>query len=196
MSELRGWVINICTAVFFITAVEMLLPNNNMKKYVKFVLGLILITVIINPLVIFLNKGQDINTFINSSTTYMDGLESKANEATKYKDSSIDDTLNEFKKNIENLCVEQLKIKYPSYDYEVKADVGFNNEKNTYEIKGLSIAVSDHSIDKIQKVQIGDSSSNTSEKNVSTSLANDIKEYISQEFKVSKSIITVTKLKT
>ena len=42
IGELRNWIISICTAVIFITAVEMIMPNNSFKKYAKFVLGLIL----------------------------------------------------------------------------------------------------------------------------------------------------------
>ncbi|MCD3297735.1 stage III sporulation protein AF, partial [Clostridium botulinum] len=49
IQSIRQWVISIATAIFFITAVEMILPNNSIKKYAKFVLGLILITVVINP---------------------------------------------------------------------------------------------------------------------------------------------------
>nr|WP_307897887.1 stage III sporulation protein AF [Clostridium botulinum] len=32
----------------------MILPNNSIKKYAKFVLGLILITVVINPIIKYL----------------------------------------------------------------------------------------------------------------------------------------------
>ena len=46
---LKVWITSICTAIFFITAVEMILPDDSLKKYAKFVLGLILITVVISP---------------------------------------------------------------------------------------------------------------------------------------------------
>lgn len=54
IETLRAWIVNISTVVLFITAVEMLLPDNSLKKYSKFVLGLILITVLINPLIKYL----------------------------------------------------------------------------------------------------------------------------------------------
>lgn len=99
MEGLRIWVVNICTTVFFITAVEMILPDNNLKKYAKFVLGLILMTVIINPLVKFLNQGSEITTFIDKTCSVMEDQFPHDNKDLREK--SINNTLEVFKMNLE-----------------------------------------------------------------------------------------------
>ncbi len=60
---LKVWVTNITIAIFFITAVEMILPDNSMKKYAKFVLGLLLIVVIINPIIKIFDKDFNISAY-------------------------------------------------------------------------------------------------------------------------------------
>ena len=64
---LSSWAKNIILAIIIISILEMLLPNNKTKKYVKMVMGLYLLFNIISPLV--KNKDKlnfnyfDINTY-------------------------------------------------------------------------------------------------------------------------------------
>ena len=130
MEGLRIWVVNICTTVFFITAVEMILPDNNLKKYAKFVLGLILMTVIINPLVKFLNQGSEITTFIDKTCSVMEDQFPHDNKDLREK--SINNTLEVFKMNLEKTCEDKLKEKYPKSVSEVKAEVDYDSEAEQY----------------------------------------------------------------
>ncbi|WML35311.1 stage III sporulation protein AF [Clostridium sp. OS1-26] len=77
LQALREWLIGICTAVFFITAVEIILPDNSLKKYAKFVLGLILITVFINPLIKVFDRNFDINTYTSNAIQSFDAKKRK-----------------------------------------------------------------------------------------------------------------------
>lgn len=58
-SFLKEWVIQIVTTFIFISLLEIVLPNGEMKKYIDMIIGLIIIIVIINPFIKFLIK--DIN---------------------------------------------------------------------------------------------------------------------------------------
>ena len=53
MEYLNNFVITLVATIIFMTAVEIIAPDNSMKKYIKFVLGLILISVMINPIIKF-----------------------------------------------------------------------------------------------------------------------------------------------
>ena len=53
MDYINNFVITLVATMIFMTAVEIISPDNSMKKYIKFVLGLILISVMINPIVIY-----------------------------------------------------------------------------------------------------------------------------------------------
>lgn len=190
----KGWITNVCTAVFFITAVEMILPDNKIKKYAKFVLGLILITVLINPLVMYLNKGADISTYINQSndifTSGNIGMESQ-----EYKNKSIDDTLNVFRQNLEKLCEEKLREKYAKGTYKVKAEVDYNEKKEEFLIKSISIGVNSGNIEKVQKIEVkANSDHSSSSGKVESEMSREIKNYLSEELELSRDIISVYKL--
>jgi stage III sporulation protein AF len=193
MEEFRGWITNICTAVFFITAVEMILPDNKMKKYAKFVLGLILITVILNPLVQFLNRGTDISTYINRSNNILNQAD-LGQQTDEYKNRSIENTLNVFRTNLENLCEQKLKQKYAKGTYKVKAEVAYDKSKEEYEVKNISIGVSSGNIEKVQKVEIRANSSHSSNTRAPSEMSGEIKEYLSSELKLPRDVISVYKL--
>jgi stage III sporulation protein AF len=188
----KGWITNVCTAVFFITAVEMILPDNKMKKYAKFVLGLILITVLINPLVMYLNRGADISTYISQSNTIFNG--SNELQGAEYKNKGIEDTLNVFRQNLEKLCEESLKKKYSKGTYKVKAEVEYNAKKEEYAVKSISIGVSSGNIEKVQKVEIKANSEHGTNGRAPSEMSGEIKDYLSSELKLSQEIISVYKL--
>ena len=58
METLKGIVTTLTTVLIFISAVELIAPKNKTKKYVSFVLGLILISVILNPIIKFISNGE------------------------------------------------------------------------------------------------------------------------------------------
>jgi stage III sporulation protein AF len=195
MGELKGWVINICTAVFFITAVEMILPDNSMKKYAKFVLGLILITVLINPIVALLNHGGSINTFLNKSIGLTDGQEISVNSSNSYNKVNVDATLTAFGKNIEELTKKSLKEKFKERDFSVKAKVAVNKDK--YEVKALEVYVTDlnTNIEKIKRVEINTKSNLVNNKEIESEISEEVKSFLNQELKLAKEAINVYRSK-
>lgn len=54
----RAWVRNLAFLVVFVTIAEMLLPAGEMRKFVRFVLGLVLILAIVNPLADLVTQGR------------------------------------------------------------------------------------------------------------------------------------------
>jgi stage III sporulation protein AF len=195
MGELKGWVINICTAVFFITAIEMILPDNSMKKYAKLVLGLILITVLINPIVALLNHGGSMNTFLNKSIGLTDGQEISVNSNNNYNKVNVDVTLDAFKKNLEELTKKSLKEKFTERDFSVKAQVAFNKDK--YEVKSLEVYVTDlkTNIEKVKTIEINTSNSLSGSKEIESEISDEVKKFLQQEMKLSKDSIKVYRTK-
>jgi stage III sporulation protein AF len=195
MAEFKNWIINICTAVFFITAVEMILPDNSMKKYAKFVLGLILITVLINPLVVLLNDGNTVNSFLNKSIEVIARTESSV-EAANYREKSMEATLRAFKTNVEKVCREKLKEKYGNGQYDVNAEVTYDEEKEEFQIKSLEVSVNSGKVEKIRKVQIKPSSTIGDDTRVESEMSDEIKEFLSSELEMPKKLIAVYKMRT
>ncbi|MBC2580325.1 stage III sporulation protein AF [Clostridium sp. DJ247] len=191
---LKDWLISICTAIFFITAVEIILPDNSMKKYAKFVLGLILITVFINPIIKIFDRNFDISTYVNSAVASSDKKKLQ-DDFQKYKEKNISSTLEVFKLNLQTSCEKKLKEKYPESNYKVQVEASYDNKNDKLLINDIKVGVKDGSIEKIQKVQISFNSEyvNT-ENNVEDEKSISIKKYLSDELRVSKDIIQVYKL--
>lgn len=191
MNGLKTWIINISAAVFFITAIEMILPNNSMKKYGKFVLGLILMTVVINPLFkIINNNGEDIIWNISQNEKNFALMEEGGVNKEEYVKSNIERTLNSFEANLGKRVEGLLKQKYPEKNFKVEVDA--NYEENNFSIKNINVAVEDKSVKKVKKIDIN-ASKNVDKGATNTSINDekDIKSYISSELKIKESHIKV-----
>lgn len=193
MEALRGWIINICTTVFFITAIEMLLPSNAFKKYSKFVLGLILMTVIINPLVKFINNGADISTFISKSASIME-QQTTIDNTEEYKQKSINDTLSVFKNNLEDLVKKKLNEKFKKGEYKVDAQVKYDEENQEYAIDTIKIAMNSGGVEKVKRIEIKTNSDVKSDDLEDSKYSKEVKSYLSSELDIPESKIVVYKL--
>lgn len=194
LQALREWLITICTAIFFITAVEIVLPDNSMKKYAKFVLGLILITVFINPIIKLFDRNFDINTYTTDVIQNFDKGKTE-NEFRQYQEKNLSSTLEVFKLNLQTSCEKKLKEKYPDSNYKVEADASYDSENDKIVIKDIKVGVKEGSIEKIKKIQIGgDAKSVNSIDNMDNEKSMEIKKYLSNELNVSKDVIQIYKL--
>jgi stage III sporulation protein AF len=196
MGELKVWIVNICTAVFFITAVEMILPDNNMKKYAKFVMGLILITVLINPLVMLLNNGDSINTFLDKSIGLIAEPDISVNN--NLEQSNISATLRIFQKNLQDLSEKKLKEKFPKNEFAVQTVAQYNKEKQEYEVKKIEVEVrgSSGKVEKVKKVEINAKNNSPDNNRVESEISAEVKKFLSQELGLSEKTIYVYKAET
>lgn len=191
IGALKSWIVNICTIVIFITAIEMILPNNNLKKYGKFILGLILITVMINPIIKLVDRDFNINKYAREAEVYLDSDEYKV-DYEKYKDENINETLHTFKKNLEIKCREELRGEFPQNNYQVSVDVIYNKEENQFAIEAINIGVEDGGIKKIKEVKINAQSVNSdNEPDVEVREEKKIKKIISSKLGVSTKVINI-----
>jgi stage III sporulation protein AF len=138
LTSMKGWIINVCSTLFFITAVEMILPSNSMKKYCKFVLGLILMTVIINPFVKFFTGEFNIAALTTNITNSMDGTNTDT-VIKRYREESINNTLNIFKINLCKSVQEKLTDEFPKYNFKVSVEASYNKEDGSYILNSLTV---------------------------------------------------------
>lgn len=194
ISQLKSWIVNICSTVFFITAVEMLLPNNSLKKYGKFVLGLILVSVLINPIIKLFNKDFDMKFYANNMLNEIEQNEYKKDIDT-YKNKNIENTLDNFENNLEKTCIEKLEEKYPSTNFKVEVQASFDDKKEKFKIHNINIGVKEGKVDKVRKIEINLKNKDLSDvEKVDKQIENDIKNYLSSLFKINKDVIFVYKL--
>jgi stage III sporulation protein AF len=135
---IRNWVITICCTLFFITAVDMILPSNSMKKYAKFVLGLILITVIINPVIKVFNGDFNTSVYTSNLASSMDDNNLKST-IQRYKDENINNTLNNFKENLKLSCEKSLREKFPNNKFQVTINASYDKDSELFKLKGVEV---------------------------------------------------------
>ena len=191
---LKVWVTNITVAIFFITAVEMILPDNNMKKYAKFVMGLMLIVVIINPIIKIFDKDFDLNSYSSKATSYMEGS-TQVSDMKKYKETNIVNTTENFKENLQKECITNLEGTYPENKYNANVDVVYDSKKGVFNINNVKIEVVDSGVQRVENIKIDTKSVDASNKNVLTNTqGKQIKKLLSSKLKISDDVITVYKV--
>lgn len=190
VDTLKDWIVNLCSVVIFITAAEMLLPKNNIKKYSRFAFGLILISVLISPVLKLFDSKYNVNTYSQKAVSYFNDKE-YSSDLNSYKDKSEQDTLRVFEKNLEKLCEEDLKQKFNRYNFKVKASAGYDKDNTSIVIKSLNVDVSNGGIESIKKVDI----SIGQKYRVSGSTTGEsvqIKQFLNNELNIPQEIITVS----
>lgn len=83
---------SIIIAILLITIIEMLLPNNSNKKYVKIVSGIYLIVTILNPFLKLFNKDFKLDVFENLESIETSSYITNSN-LQKYYITSLRETI-------------------------------------------------------------------------------------------------------
>jgi stage III sporulation protein AF len=194
IETLKNIVITLVTMLLFISAVELIAPDNKMKKYIKFILGLILISVILNPIINFISNGE--KNLPGSIESYEAVFNNKTDldnvGITKENQNKMDARkkafINNFNKNCDNLLKNQFKNM--NFKSEVDCDIDFTNI--SLNIKKLKIGVGENKVNKVKKVVINNKKqSNEQEVNKEYT---EITDFIAKELNISKEKIEVYKL--
>lgn len=192
---LSGWVEGIAVAVIIASIFEMLLPNGNIKKYVKIVLGIFIIFNIISPFVngnvfnsIDLEKELD-NYISNTNTT------ASSNNQNNLDKMYIDTFKNDIKEQIE-------KQGFYVEKCEVKAN--FDTEKNDFGINKINIKLGSKNkkensnnildIKEIENIDIhigNNSEENISKNNLDSKDIDFLKDYLCKHYEIDKNIINI-----
>lgn len=196
IEALGRWIVTICVAVFFATAVQMILPDNSLKKYCNFVLGLIVFVVMITPLVNFFNKDITIDKLIEQTT--MEVFSETNNSETnyqEYRNSNMSTTVKVFKENLEQQCSKDLAKEFNGDEFNVKVDAAYDEETQTFTINFIEIGINDSSIKRVEEVVIGGEkpvSANKQEEELGKYGA-EVKKYISSHYDIDENKIFVYK---
>jgi len=196
METIKNIVITLVTVLIFISAVEIMSPNNKMKKYIKFILGLILISVILNPILQFISNGEkNVVDGIESYEAVFSQSKDKINldngNTIKQDEDNRDNRKKAFINNFNKNCDNLLKNKFENMVFKSNVDCDVNFNDVTLNIKKLKIGVGDNKINKVKKVVIKGNGQSSTEENKEYA---EITDFISKELKISKEKIEVYKL--
>ena len=183
MEYLNNFIITLVATMIFMTAIEIIAPDNSMKKYIKFVLGLILISVMINPIIKFFTGGEQ--EVINRIKRYEDMLNLGVTNEGESKEV-IEKQKEAFKSNLNSNCDNLLKEKFSDKNFKSDIKCNINLSDMTYSIDSLEVGVRENGIRLVDKIRInvnGESEEAVSN-NKKIDYEEEIKNYLSELFKI------------
>lgn len=143
MEFIKEWVTTIVVFVLIATVVDFILPNSKMHKYVKMVVGLLLITIIINPIFSLLSKNFeiDVSSFgVIPTTAYINqekSIESHKKEIESVQAAYIlEETSSKLKSQVQKELMEQFDLSIESLTIETTT----TNKEDVYDsIKNIHV---------------------------------------------------------
>lgn len=183
MEYLNNFIITLVATMIFMTSIEIIAPDNSMKKYIKFVLGLILISVMINPIIKFFTGGEQ--EVINRIKRYEDMLNLGVTNEGESKEV-IEKQKEAFKSNLNINCDNLLKEKFSDKNFKSDIKCNINLSDMTYSIDSLEVGVRENGIRLVDKIRINvnDESEEAVSNNEKIDNEEEIKNYLSELFKI------------
>ena len=183
MDYLNNFIITLVATMIFMTSIEIIAPDNSMKKYIKFVLGLILISVMINPIIKFFTGGEQ--EVINRIKRYEDMLNLGVTNEGESKEV-IEKQKEAFKSNLNSNCDNLLKEKFSDKNFKSDIKCNINLSDMTYSIDSLEVGVRENGIRLVDKIRINvnDESEEAVSNNEKIDNEEEIKNYLSELFKI------------
>ena len=182
MEYINNFVITLVATMIFMTAVDIISPDNSMKKYIKFVLGLILISVMINPIIKFFTGGEQelVNTIKNYESMFYEGIINE-NEKDTNKNQ-----IESFKNNLNSNCDSLLKEEFSDKDFKSNVECEIDLESMTYNIESLEVGVKENGIKIVDsiKININEESEQAISNDEKVENAEEIKKYLAEVFKI------------
>ena len=182
MEYINNFVITLVATIIFMTAVEIISPDNSMKKYIKFVLGLILISVMINPIVKFFTDGEQelVSAIKNYESVFYEGT------TNENEDSISKSQIESFKNNLNINCDNLLKEKFLDKEFKSNVECEIDLDNMTYSIESLEVGVKDGGIKLVDNIKIDINEENEEAVSNDGSVENEeeIKNYLSEVFKI------------
>lgn len=191
IENLKSIVITLVTILIFISAVELLSPNNKTNRYIQFILGLILIAVILNPILQLCINGEE--SVAKSIENYEELFKNNDVDSNKKSNNLFQNKERErekvFIENLNRNCNDLLQNQYKDMFFKSEIDCTVDFSNMDVIINKIKIGVSKNAITKVNKIAINNSTQKSSNSEL-TEYASIIK-LISNEFKVSKEKIEI-----
>ena len=195
---LSSWAKSLGLSIVIVSILEMLLPNNKTKKYIRTVMGIYILLNIISPLI--QNKEKfDLNQieFENTQNVSSISVNQKSMDE-RIEELYIKELEKDIKKKIEKKGYEVTKC-------SVRANIGNTEEKTKITKIKIKIKKNEDTkeerknienimVQEIQKIRIADSNrveKDSKEKSVSNLDIKNIKDFLIQEYEVSEECLEI-----
>ena len=163
----RNWISVLLCLGIFVTIIRLVIPKNNLRKYIYSLIGIITIIALVSPLIdIF--KNNDMQDSIKSVLSNLDEQENVNVDTEKYS-------------NVNEEAVKK------SFIQSIKNDVKSKLEGKSIVVKSVDVFISDNY--DIEKIEINIEKIDTSKASISS--VTQIVKYINEEYDIGYSKIEV-----
>ena len=149
MEYIKSFIETLVTIIILFSAIELISPNNSMKKYIKFVLGLILIVVMLNPIIDFFTEGEYkiVSTIKEYESILSTDTETSSDVAAS---NEVEDV---FIENLNKNSATELAEKFPDYKFVCDIDCNIDLNNFSYDISHAKISISTNKIQEVEKIE-------------------------------------------
>jgi len=157
---LSSWISNIILFIFLAVIVDMLLPNSSLQKYAKMVIGLLLITIILTPIMKLFS--EDVDAWLKQLPIVTENEEKKLENLIEMKKKEIQAShsayiLKQMAVQLEMDVKEELMDKYGYEIKEIQPEMEMSNEPfptNTeISLKSVTVYLTKNNNESIQAVK-------------------------------------------
>lgn len=192
---LSSWAQGIIVAVIIATLIEMILPNNSSKKYVKVVIGMYILFTIVSPIIKKLG-GKDINLNTINIEKYEQQIAKSDNTISrKFEDNNTRSIKDIYVSNLKADISAKLKEKgyeIDTSDIQIKDDENYTIEKITLKLIKMEQKQGKNNEIVINTVEIGNTISQKDSKTLSDDDKQEVKDYISETYDIDKKNINIS----
>jgi stage III sporulation protein AF len=193
LEALSKWIYTIVVIIVFVTFIEILMPSSSLKKYTRVILGFLVMTIILSPLISLFNNDFSLGVYSFKIQSRMDSMNYK--EQGVYSKSQWEGISAEYRQNLENHIAQQVKKEEGDREINVKVQVVEDMNADNYgEIKKIDIYIGKKikAVEKVEKIEIdGDSEDVDTQKNKESSGYKGLKDKIAAMYDVSSGIISI-----
>lgn len=193
MQALKEWIGNIVILILIAVMLELLIPNAQLHKYVKMVIGLLLILILLTPLFsIFSIDNKDIlleSLKFEEKVVTEDALEKKINQQKKDIETTQSAYIEEqmavqMKRQVEEELMQQYEMNIDKLTIEFEA----NKQKNYENIQSITVLLSKSSnkINKVARIEKVVINRDTPMKAMQTDLEEKIKQFLADKWEVDE----------
>lgn len=188
---LSNWAQGIIVAVIIATIIEMILPNDSSKKYVKVVVGIYILFTIISPIITkFSSDNFNINDILDTKA-YEEQMAKSDEDISKKIEENNNRTIKDiYQSNLES----DIKAKLKDKGYEVLNTYIQIRDDENYTIEFISLSLDKNETEESNQVrnieieevniQIGETNTQEIDTSLTSSEKQEIAEYISSTYDI------------
>lgn len=195
----RTWIINIVAIGFLGVVIDLMLSDSEFRKYIRFVIGLIMLIAIVRPLLLLLNNPPEFDgwLFERAAEADIEVLQEESKERTAVIEARI---INTFVENLQNQIEEQANMLIGRRSIEARVEFRKDDEGkfDINSIEGIWLTISNEEQNdddmpeiNVPKIEIGNEQGSI-DHSAYNDEANVIRQKLSAMYNVEEKIIHIT----